>query len=274
MSNEHRIPRFFVAGVKINAVSVEDVVHEVDRWIRERHLDYAVLTNTHGVVEMQADLSLLATNNSAGITTPDGMPIVWLGRLAGFRSLTRSYGPDIMRAAFEYGRPRGYRHFLYGGLPQVAERLAERLRREFPDVEIVGTHTPPFRPLRPGEVFEVAEMINRASPDIVWCGLGCPKQDRWMAQFRPLLTAPVLVGVGAAFDFLSGRIRQAPTWIQNAGLEWLFRLTQEPKRLWPRYSRVIPKFIYYVGRDYFRKSRNRSGLGSRGAKSSTKGRHR
>jgi N-acetylglucosaminyldiphosphoundecaprenol N-acetyl-beta-D-mannosaminyltransferase len=247
-------PAFEVAGVKINAVTVDDVVDVIDRWIRERRRDYIVLTGAHGVVEMQSDPELREINNRAGVTTPDGMPVVWLGKLRGFSRIEKTYAPDIMREVFAVSPARGWRHFLYGGKAGVADRLQAVLERDLPGIQIAGTRCPPFRPLTEEEIAETALAINRSGADVVWCGLGCPKQERWMARFRPLLDAPVLIGVGAGFDFASGEVPLAPRWIQRSGFEWLFRLASEPRRLWPRYSRVVPKFIYHVAADAVRRT--------------------
>jgi N-acetylglucosaminyldiphosphoundecaprenol N-acetyl-beta-D-mannosaminyltransferase len=198
---------------------------------------------------MQSDKTLLAINNHAGLTTPDGMPIVWLGRLKGHRRVEKVYAPDVMMETFAAGVAKGHRHFLYGGDPQGAEQLRAKLVERYPGIRIVGTYSPPFRPLTSAEAEEVTAIINMARPDIVWVGIGCPKQEYWMQRFRPLLDAPVLIGVGAGFDFLAGRKPLAPRWVQHSGFEWLYRLLSEPRRLWPRYSRVVPYFLYLACRD-------------------------
>lgn len=242
-------PAFEVVGVRINAIRVGDVVDVVDDWIRRDHRDYVVLTGAHGVVEMQRDAELLRINNAAGLTTPDGMSVVWVGRLKGHRRIEKVYAPDVMEAVFEASPSRGWRHFLYGGKEGVAEKLRVVLEQRYPGLEVVGTSCPPFRPLNDEEVDQLRRQIDEAAPHVVWCGLGCPKQERWMSRFRPLLQAPVLIGVGAGFDFLSGEAPLAPRWIQRSGFEWAYRLLSEPRRLWPRYSRVVPKFLFFVARD-------------------------
>lgn len=241
--------QFDVAGVAISAVRVRDTIDTMQQWITEGRRDYIVLTGAHGVVEMQTDAELRAINNAAGLVTPDGMPIVWLGKILGHVHIEKVYAPDIMHAAFAHFGQNGGRHFFYGGKEGVAETLKQRVLAQYPGNQIVGTYCPPFRPLHDEEVAELTQIITDAEPDIVWCGLGCPKQERWMNQFRPLLNAPVLVGVGAGFDFLSGEKPIAPKWVQTSGFEWFYRLLSEPKRLWPRYSRVVPKFLYYVAAD-------------------------
>lgn len=239
-------PRTNVLGVGISAITMEMAVTVIDGWIARREPHYVCVATVHGVMECQRDPALRTIYNRSGLTTPDGMPLVWLSRLSGYRYVERVYGPDLLLALCAYGLPRGYRHFFYGGEPGVAEALAARLRARFPGLQVVGTCTPPFRPLTPEEDAAVVAAINAAGPDIVWVGLSTPKQDRWMAEHVGRLTAPVLIGVGAAFDFHSGRKRQAPRWMQRAGLEWLFRLSQEPRRLWRRYLIYNPLFVVLV----------------------------
>jgi N-acetylglucosaminyldiphosphoundecaprenol N-acetyl-beta-D-mannosaminyltransferase len=250
---------FFVAGVRIHAIRISDVVGTIDDWIRTRRRDYIVLTGAHGAVEMQRDAELRAINNAAGLTTPDGMPMVWLGRWFGFRHIEKVYAPDIMHAVFSVTEDRGYRHYLYGGKEGVADSLAAELRRRYPRIQIVGTYCPPFRPLTRQEADDVAASINDSAADIVWCGLGCPKQERWMHAFRPRLEAPVLIGVGAGFDFLSGRARLAPRWVQHSGFEWLFRTFVEPRRLIRRYARVVPRFALLALREMLAAGRRPTG---------------
>jgi len=237
-------PRFDLFGVSISAVTVAQTIDVMESWIRDRHRDYVILTGAHGVVEMQDDAELRAINNRSGLTTPDGMPIVWWGRARGFRDIEKAYAPDIMDAMFRRSVEPGYRHFFYGGAEGVAKSLCARLARRYPGLAIAGSHSPPFRELSEAEEESLARDIERTRPDVVWVGLGCPKQERWIARNRPRLSAPVLIGVGAGFDFLAGSARRAPLWIQRSGFEWLFRLACEPRRLWPRYSRVIPRFLY------------------------------
>jgi N-acetylglucosaminyldiphosphoundecaprenol N-acetyl-beta-D-mannosaminyltransferase len=248
-------PEFLVAGARIHAIRVPDAVATIDGWISTGHRDYIVLTGAHGIVEMQSSPKLLEINNRAGLTTPDGMSVVWLGRLKGHHQIEKVYAPDIMDETFRLGVSRGYRHYFYGGNEGVADELKRRLEERFPGIQVVGTCCPPFRPLSDAEAEETAGAINKAAPDIVWVGLGCPKQDHWMDRFRPRLQAPVLIGVGAGFDFLSGRQPLAPRWIQRSGFEWLFRLLSEPRRLWPRYSRVVPRFLYLALRDWLKPHR-------------------
>lgn len=243
--------RFPVVDVGISALTFEQALATIDGWIRRGERHYVNVCTTHTVLECHDAPALAAIVNQAGLATPDGMPLVWLGRLHG-HAVERVYGPDVMLALCERGQERGYRHFFYGGAEGVAGALVDRLRARFPAMQVAGTFTPPFRPLTAEEEHNVAAMINASGADIVWVGLGTPKQDYWVARFRPLLQAPVLIAVGAAFDFHAGRVRQAPRWMQRSGLEWFFRLTQNPRRLWRRYVLGNPRFVYLVVRQLLR----------------------
>jgi N-acetylglucosaminyldiphosphoundecaprenol N-acetyl-beta-D-mannosaminyltransferase len=241
-------PRVDVLGVHVSAVSMGDAVAEIGRWVADQERHYVCVTGVHGVMESRRDEALRRIHNESGLTTPDGMPLVWCARAAGFDGVTRVYGPDLVLAVCEAGLAHGWRHFFYGGGPGVAEQLAERLAERFPGLAVAGTWCPPFRELTAEEADEVVARVDGSGADIVWVGLSTPKQERWMAAFRPRLAAPVLVGVGAAFDFHAGRVRQAPAFLQRAGLEWAFRLAMEPRRLWRRYLRNNPAFVAAIVR--------------------------
>jgi N-acetylglucosaminyldiphosphoundecaprenol N-acetyl-beta-D-mannosaminyltransferase len=194
-----------------------------------------------------------AVNGS--IVAPDGMPIVWLGRRGARRSVTRVYGPDMLLATAKDGLASGYRHFFYGSTPDTLAALVDRLRFRHPEFVVAGMLAPPFRPLSRQESDEVVDAINEAKPDIVWVGLGMPKQELWIAEYQQRLNAPVLMAVGAAFDFHAGRVRQAPMWMQRSGLEWFFRLGQEPRRLWRRYLVANTRFVGLLAREAIGRSR-------------------
>jgi N-acetylglucosaminyldiphosphoundecaprenol N-acetyl-beta-D-mannosaminyltransferase len=240
------IPRVNVLGVGVSAIDPGMALAAIEDWIQRRDPHYVTITGVHGVMESQSDPEVRAIHNRAGLVTPDGMPLVWASRLAGQRHVRRVYGPDLMLAACRRSLETGWRHFLYGGAEGVPELLATRLADRFPGLEITGAFAPPFRPLTDAEDEEIVQRINAARPDIVWVGLSTPKQERWMASHLRRLEAPVMVGVGAAFDFHAGLKRQAPRWIQGTGLEWLFRLITEPRRLWRRYLRNNPVFLASV----------------------------
>jgi N-acetylglucosaminyldiphosphoundecaprenol N-acetyl-beta-D-mannosaminyltransferase len=244
MSSTLDIERTWILGVGVSAVSLPSAVDTVMGWIHRREKHYVTLTSVHGVIEAQDDASFKRTLNGAGLTLPDGMPLVWLSWLAGRSQVTRVYGPDFTLALSQAMARVGRSAFYYGGAPGVADRLAATLASRFPGLVTAGTYCPPFRPLTPAEEAEVAARISGSGADVVWVGLSTPKQERWMRLMQDRLDPPVLVGVGAAFDFLSGRVRQAPRWIQRSGLEWFYRTTQEPRRLGPRYLRSNPRFIY------------------------------
>jgi N-acetylglucosaminyldiphosphoundecaprenol N-acetyl-beta-D-mannosaminyltransferase len=240
--------RVDVLGVGISPINLDSALDQIHDWIVGDRRAYVCVCTVHTVMECQRSAELRKAVNAAGMVTPDGMPLVWLSRLAGHAQVSRVYGPDLMLAELQRSVSTPHRHFLYGGGPGVAETLGQVMRGRFPGVEIVGTLTPPFAPVEELCTQEAATQINAARADIVWVGISSPKQERWMASMRPHLQAPVLIGVGAAFDFHAGRVRQAPRWIQRSGFEWLFRLSQEPRRLWKRYLVDNPIFLLKIAR--------------------------
>jgi N-acetylglucosaminyldiphosphoundecaprenol N-acetyl-beta-D-mannosaminyltransferase len=244
--------RVDILGVQVSAIAMPLALAVISGWIARGERRYVCVSGVHGIMESQRDPELRRIHNDAGLVTPDGMPLVWLARQAGFAGVDRVYGPDLLLACCEASVKHGYRHFFYGGDTGVPELLAERLAARFPGLRVVGTYSPPFRPLLPDEDADVVQRLNGSGADIVWVGLSTPKQERWMHSHRDRLTAPVLIGVGAAFDFHAGTKRQAPRWMQRSGLEWLFRLTQEPRRLWRRYWYNNIGFVAGLIRSRFR----------------------
>jgi N-acetylglucosaminyldiphosphoundecaprenol N-acetyl-beta-D-mannosaminyltransferase len=238
--------RVNILGVGISPLTRAQALATIEGWIAQGERQYVCVSGIHGVMESQRDERLRAIHNAAGMVTPDGMPLVWLSRMRGFKYVERVYGPDLLLACCERSVTTGYRHYFYGGGAGVPERLMERLQSRFPGLQIAGGYSPPFRALSAEEDADVVRRINAARPDVVWVGLSTPKQERWMSEHRDRLTAPVFVGVGAAFDFHAGLKRQAPRWMQRSGLEWLFRLWTEPRRLWRRYLRNNPLFIWHI----------------------------
>jgi N-acetylglucosaminyldiphosphoundecaprenol N-acetyl-beta-D-mannosaminyltransferase len=236
-----------VLGVKISAVNLKSAVDLADRWISsaEGH-GYVCATAVHGVMEARADSELRRVLNHAFINAPDGMPMTWVGRLQGLRDMDRVFGPDLMMAMCQLSVERGYRNFLYGGKPGVADLLSETLQKRFPGLQVVGTYTPPFRALTQGEEKEVLAQVRESRPHIIWVGLGAPKQERFMAQYVDYLQVPLMFGVGAAFDYHTGSIRDCSAWVKRAGLQWLHRLMQEPRRLWKRYLLNNPVFLWHI----------------------------
>ena len=225
-----------ILGVRLDAVQFAGVIARMDDWIARRDAcRFIAVADMHSIMEALHSRTFKIVLNSADMVVPDGFPLVWLGRRKGFPLHRRVYGPELMALSCEQSVAKGYRHFFYGGVPSVADDLVKRLSARFPGLQVAGAYSPPFRPLTPEEDRNEVAKINEACPDVVWVGLGAPKQERWMQEHRKLLNAPVLVGVGAAFDFHSGRISQAPAWMGDHGLEWSFRLLMEPRRLWRRY---------------------------------------
>jgi N-acetylglucosaminyldiphosphoundecaprenol N-acetyl-beta-D-mannosaminyltransferase len=240
-----------VLGVPLALVDYSRTLDWIDAAVERRHRGYICVAATHTVVACQEDAELRSAVLGADLTVPDGMPLVWALRLLGHGLESRVYGPDLMEAACARAVHTGRRFYLYGGRNAGAlAQLARQLRLRHPGLQIVGGEAPPFRPLTPAEEDRVAADINRSRADVVWVGIGVPKQEKWMARMRERLDAPVLIGVGAAFDFHAGLIPQAPAWLQRHGMEWAFRLAHEPRRLWRRYLRYNPRFVAGFARQY------------------------
>ena len=236
--------RVNILGVGVTALNMEIALNETESLLQRGDQGYVCVTGVHGIMEAQSDEQFRDILNRSFLTTPDGMPTVWLGLVQGFKHMARVYGPDYMLGLCERSVARGYRHFLYGGKPGVAEELASELTRRFPGLQIVGTYTPPFRPLTPREEDDLRMQLEASQADILWCGLSTPKQERFMAAYCHRLPVKLMVGVGAAFDLLSGNLAEAPDWMKKAGLQWLYRLFKEPKRLWRRYLLNNPRFAW------------------------------
>ena len=236
-------PRIDLLGVKISAINMDMAVSAIDDWAAHRKSNYICVTPAHSVMECYDHSFLAAIFNASGMTTPDGMAVVWWLRWHGQRQVERVYGPDLMLAVCQHSIDKGYRHFFYGGAEGVAQELARKLQSRFQGLSVAGCYSPPFRVLTPAEDDAICQQIHASEADIVWVGLGAPRQELWMSDHKDKLGASVLIGVGAAFDFLSGRKTQAPHWVQQAGLEWLFRLIHEPRRLWRRYIPGYPRFV-------------------------------
>ena len=236
-------PRINVLGVGVHALNLPLAVDVLREAIANRTKGYVCVTGVHGVSEAQSDPEFRAILNCALLNTPDGMPMVWVGRWSGAREMDRVYGPDLLVEVCRVSEAAVWRHFFYGGAPGTAQALAAHLQARFPRLAIAGTHTPPFRPLTPGEMEELQSLVATAKPDIMWIGLSTPKQERFMSATLASLEVPVMIGIGAAFDLVSGKVKQSPRWIQRSGFEWLYRLIQEPRRLWKRYLKNNPLFV-------------------------------
>ena len=235
--------RVNVLGVGISVLNLRTALAAIAGAVGARRKGYICVTGVHGVMEAQDDAALKKILNDAFLCTPDGMPMVWAGKLAGHRDMRRVYGPDLMLDICAWSETSGCKHFFYGGADGVAALLAQKLKAKFPKLAVVGCYTPPFRALTADEEAQLQAQVRAARPDILWVGLSTPKQEKFMAEFLPKLDATLMIGVGAAFDFHSGRVKQAPRWMQRSGLEWFYRLCSEPRRLAKRYCRNNPLFL-------------------------------
>ena len=245
-----------VLGVPIAMVDYESAIAVMDGLIDRRGRGYVCAAPVHALMVARNDPEMLAALRGSTMVVPDGMPVVWAANLLGERLEDRVYGPELMLRYCAHSAERGHRVWLYGGRDQGSlVQLALSLRRRHPGIQVVGGYSPPFRPLTADEEATVARQINEARPDVLWVGIGVPKQEKWMARMRDRLDVPVMCGVGAAFDFHSGRVSMAPAWMQERGLEWIYRTAQEPRRLLGRYLSTNPRFVAAFGRQYLRERR-------------------
>lgn len=246
------MPRFPAGVVALSAMTLKGARDRVAHWIESGKKHYVNICTADTVVQCydRPDMARIVMN--AGMATTDGMPLVWLARRFGFKDSTRVYGPDLMLELCALSEGKGYTHYFYGATDEVLDQLRVNLMKRFPELKIAGMYSPPFRPLSDEEKDAVAERINQAKPDMVWCGLGTPKQDYWVAEFRSRLNAAAILAVGAAFNFHAGHVKQAPRWMMKSGLEWLFRLCSEPRRLWRRYLIGNPRFVMQTFRQWIR----------------------
>lgn len=223
-----------ILGVQFDLVAYEDVMKMIQHWRINRQSHYITLANPFSVTRCLRDSAMRKALNNAGMTLPDGVGIVFAARLLGYRNNGRTSGPALMLKVCDWGRQYGYRHYFYGGADGIADRLAGRLKEMYPGLEIAGTYCPPFRPLSKEQEKQIIDRINSAGPDIVWVGLGAPKQEKWMATNGRRIAATALIGVGAAFDFHSGNAKWAPQWIQHHGFEGIYYLLFRPRRTFPK----------------------------------------
>jgi N-acetylglucosaminyldiphosphoundecaprenol N-acetyl-beta-D-mannosaminyltransferase len=252
------VPCVDVLEIPLALTDYARMLEWIDDTVARREQGYVCVAAVHTVMESREDAELRAAVLGSTLTVPDGQPLVWALALLGHRLKERVYGPELMARACAHAAQTGQRHYLYGGRDQGAlVQLALKLRQRFPGLQIVGSHSPPFRPLTAAEEDHVVADINASGAEVVWVGIGVPKQEKWMARLRDRLDAPVLIGVGAAFDFHAGLIPQAPPLLQRNGLEWAFRLIQEPRRLWRRYARHNPRFVSGFARQWMAHRRAR-----------------
>lgn len=236
--------RVNILGVGVSALDLSDAVDSVNAFLQTDKKGYICVTGMHGIMEAQSDPEFREIQNKSLLTTPDGIPTVWIGRIDGHNQMKQVRGADFMLQVCESTAKAGIRHFLYGGKPGVAELLRDILTIRFPGLQIVGTYTPPFRPMNTQEEIELREQLLKSHADVLWCGISTPKQERFMAKYIDTLPVRLMVGVGAAFDLNAGLLNDSPLWVQRCGLQWLHRLCQEPRRLWKRYLLNIPRFLW------------------------------
>lgn len=241
--------KFTIAGLDVVSGSVRDVVAQISQWIDAGIHTYICVTGANGVVEANRTPLVLQAHQKAGLVVPDGMPLVWIGKAIGFIKSQRIYGPDLFLAVCRRAQDEKWSIFFYGCTTRVLVALSQKLRERFPKLIIAGVYAPPFRALTKSESKNIVQMINISRAQIVFVGLSTPKQELWMDAHSKKLHANVLLGVGAAFDFIAGTKKQAPLWVQRAGLEWLFRLFQEPKRLWYRSTVINIHFLILIYQD-------------------------
>lgn len=255
MASPTRPPEYRVLGARVDAVTVDDALRHLDEAVAERRRGYFVFCTVSSVVSAVDEPAVAAALEDAAVVSPDGVPLVWLGKRRAATPVERVYGPDFLRATFE--RRPGLTHFFYGGAPGVAEDVGRILAERYPDSRVVGSMSPPMG-LRPDVVDPgTVAAIEAARPDVVWVGLGHPKQELWMRTMSPRLDVPVLAGVGAAFDFVAGTKKEAPGWMKRAGLQWLHRLLSEPRRLWRRYLVGNARFLWLLLRESVERRRRR-----------------
>lgn len=244
-----------IIGTEVAITDYEEVLDAIDAAVEHRDRIFICCAPASSLVFARRDRELETAYENAAIVTPDGKGVVLAARLLGERLEDRVYGPDLMTAHCRRAEQSGQRIWLLGGFDEYAlADLRDTLAMRYPQLQIVGSHSPPHRPLNDEEKRALVSQVNSDAPDIVWVGLGSPKQEIWMDEFRPMLEAPVLCGVGAAFDFATGRVAQAPRWIQRVGMEWLYRLVRDPKRLFGRYLKTLPAFVLLVARQRLQRS--------------------
>lgn len=256
------VVRFSLLDVFLSGTTLAEAVKQIVGYTADGGRHYVCIFAVDSLLKCHDNPRLAAIANASDMTLCDGMPLVFVGRKIARIPMNRCYGPDVMLRTIEAGCAKGVKHFFYGGQDETTvARLEANLRRKFPDVQIVGHYVPPFRDLTDAERQTVCEQINRSGADIVWVGVGTPRQDYWVSEYRSLVEVPVLIAVGAAFNFHAGVVPQAPRWMMRCGLEWLFRLMAEPRRLWRRYVYGNPRFLWYVLKQWL--TRHPRPLGSR-----------
>lgn len=243
--DKSQIPTCNIMGVNIAAINMEWLLKYVDKNINQLHGDYICVSNVHTTVTSYEEADYCAIQNGGLMAIPDGGPLSTIGRKRGYKDMERTTGPSLMGEIFKISAEKGYRHFFYGSKEETLELLEKNLNKNYPGIQISGMYSPPFRDLTDEEDAMVIKMINDSKPDFVWIGLGAPKQERWMATHQGKIDG-LMLGVGAGFDYYAGNIERAPEWMQKNNLEWVYRLMQDPKRLFKRYFYTNTKFIWNV----------------------------
>lgn len=243
-----QIPSIRILGSRVHMVEIPDVVRVMDHWIKTEpnKCHHVVNSGMHGIMEAHRDPQFKAVLNAAELFAPDGILVVLIARFRGFTVRKKNTGPELMWEFSKTANERGYKYFILGDTEDTLQLLKTKLTGAFPGLSIVGLHSPPFRPLTPEEDEAIVRAINQAGPDVLWVGLGMPKQEWWISEHRDRLSVPVVVGAGASFKFLSGAMSRAPYWVRNRGFEWLWRLAQEPRRVWRRVFVDAPRFVGLV----------------------------
>lgn len=242
--------RIDILGSKINATNMKDVLSNVDLLIKSNKSHYICVSNVHTVVTGIKDTQYRNITNTSSMSIPDGMPLTWVGRRRGHKDMSKCSGPDVMTELFELSEQKGYTHYFYGGTEDVLKLLEKKLKNNYPKLNIAGMYSPPFRSLNEDEDVEIINKINQLDPDIIWIGLGAPKQEIWMSEHVSKIKSSIIFGVGAAFNFHAGTVKRAPLWMQNHGIEWLHRLIKEPRRLWKRY--LVTNVVFLVSLIFYR----------------------
>lgn len=241
--DKSNIPTCNILGVDIAAIDMNWLLQFTEKNIGELSGDYMCVSNVHTTVTSYEDPEYCAIQNGGIIAIPDGGPLSSVGRKRGYVNMQRTTGPSYMEEIFNISVENGYRHYFYGSTEQTLKKLKQELDKKYPKIQIAGMYSPPFRPMTEDEDAGVVKQINETHPDFVWVGLGAPKQEKWMASHQGKIQG-FMVGVGAGFDYLAGNIERAPEWMQKSNLEWLYRLMQDPKRLFNRYLKTNSKFIW------------------------------
>jgi N-acetylglucosaminyldiphosphoundecaprenol N-acetyl-beta-D-mannosaminyltransferase len=244
-----------IINSKICCVGLKMALLHIEQAINVKESGYICFSNVHTVVTGKTDERFGRVTNQATMALPDGMPLVWLARLRGCKEVGKCSGPDVMTELLKLSVKKGYTNFFYGSTDDNLQILQKKLSEDFPGLKIAGAYAPPFRALTAQEDQAIIKMINAVNPDIIWVGLGAPKQEIWMYEHVKQIKSSVMLGVGAAFNFHAGTVKRAPRWMQNIGLEWFFRLTKEPSKLWKRYLVTNSLFCFYLLCDIFRKNK-------------------